>query len=129
MAPSVGIVNFTLLEGEFPLCGTTPRPIVREGVDGVAFLDTGWHGQPFTFRGTVAGTTTTAIAGIETACRNLRGTVVTVTDQFNNQWLSIMIMDSKTVSRRAIGAQAGWGSGAAYLITIEFTAYPTGFVV
>jgi len=125
MSATIGGYTVDYIDGNIQLAKVTTKSILRDGVDGIAYMDVGFRGDPFRITATVgcSGATAASVAAITMVA--LCGNVVTVVLNNSETWTNLMVLSATVTDNRAIGAQTGLGTDSTYIVKVEFELQPT----
>lgn len=112
---SIGFL--VVLEGEAQASGTVIKDITPDGVPGREFKEVGYHGNE-TIVTTIAGAATSgAAATLQVLYAQYKGHLVTFTDDKDNVWLQVMVLDVQGTRVQRIAGAVGIAAGYNYLVT------------
>lgn len=106
------------------LSGMETRQVFRDGVSGMDVVQVGVRGKPFKMIAMLDATNALNLALAKIAFNDLQGNLVSVTDNFGNQWARLLVADVQHIKEeRRIGAVGGTNAGTYWLET-QFTFIP-----
>jgi len=123
-----GVTSVTLggLFGPVNPSGVTAKEITRDGVAGMAFISTGYRGEPWQARSWATSTNATTLAVDQIAYKALVNSVVTLTDDNGNVWYNIFVRDvqiTKTNPHTAASDSSGYMIEAYWTFQSVVVAY------
>lgn len=123
--PSVGGYSVITLDGSIQLSAILLRPVRRDGVDGIAYLDVGYTHGPFAISTMQAYNSAPALGAAQMDFANLVGSLVTVVDTKSRSWYYLMVLGVEFSGERIVKTGVGDLYSKLWMFRTKWTLQPT----
>jgi len=121
--------DFISLRGTIAAQGEQVEEITRPNVDGHAYAKRGKRGLVMRMRSAADGDDAAGLQTTLVGYKALEGSLVTVIDDFENEWENVLVLEVTPVRQMRLAAAAGGLTAGLYLIecdwTLQHTEIPT----
>lgn len=129
MAPSIGNQYFqTMTTTGIPYAMDIDAEITRPGVYGVAFLGTGFKGEPVTVQTKSLCTSKEALETVAYTYATMKGGIYTVVDGFGNTRYNIRVNNVRVVNKQQVITSSVTDHVATLTVQWELQDISTGYI-